>query len=125
MTTENESSIESHDPTDGQPDLDPDSEVRFSPGSDEESTVYQHSSEDPTLVNSSEDIHNMDGENECERCSYYAECIGGICECRNGWTGDGYTCDYNCDQEYVWDGEKCTPDTEMDEDGKKITKTLS
>ena len=67
-----------------------------------------------TYGQSSEDHANTCGSG----CSVYAECISGICSCRNGWTGDGFECTYNCEVDFIWSVDKCVPVTDQSDDDK-------
>lgn len=45
----------------------------------------------------------------CDACSEHADCNQGVCVCRNGWNGDGIECVYNCQDDSVWDIDRCIP----------------
>lgn len=51
----------------------------------------------------------------CDQCAENANCYQGVCECREGWQGDGFRCVAKCTDGYVWDSEQCVPGTEGDE----------
>lgn len=51
----------------------------------------------------------------CDQCSEYADCNNGVCKCRNGWTGDGIECLYNCPDDSVWENDRCVPTIEEDD----------
>ncbi|XP_037942070.1 nidogen-like [Teleopsis dalmanni] len=46
---------------------------------------------------------------ECNRCSINADCVEGHCECRYGFSGDGFVCGNNCAHDYVWENGRCVP----------------
>ncbi|KAH8272873.1 hypothetical protein KR018_006184 [Drosophila ironensis] len=46
---------------------------------------------------------------ECYSCSNDANCYGGRCTCREGFSGDGYTCVNICGQDQVWENGRCEP----------------
>lgn len=54
----------------------------------------------------------------CDQCSDNAECLQGVCVCKNGWNGDGIECLYNCPAEYVWSVDRCVPITSDEEESK-------
>lgn len=43
----------------------------------------------------------------CEQCSKYADCLGGVCVCKDGWMGDGNDCRYNCEDDLIWTPDGC------------------
>lgn len=45
----------------------------------------------------------------CDQCSEHADCVQGVCVCRNGWNGDGIECSYNCQDDSVWNIDRCEP----------------
>lgn len=45
----------------------------------------------------------------CDQCSEHADCTKGVCVCRNGWNGDGIECAYNCQDDSVWNIDRCEP----------------
>lgn len=57
---------------------------------------------------------------ECELCSQYADCTDEQCICKNGWNGNGYQCDYNCEPGYYWNRDGCIPESREEEDEGKI-----
>lgn len=46
---------------------------------------------------------------ECNDCSPDADCIAGRCECRDGFSGDGVSCVYNCGLDEAWENGQCMP----------------
>ncbi|KAL7736227.1 hypothetical protein ACLKA6_002906 [Drosophila palustris] len=46
---------------------------------------------------------------ECYRCSPDADCYEGRCGCREGFSGDGYSCDHICGHDEVWEHGRCVP----------------
>lgn len=57
----------------------------------------------------------------CDQCSEHADCIKGVCICRNGWNGDGIECAYNCRDFEVWNFDRCDPiNSGSDEDESKL-----
>lgn len=45
----------------------------------------------------------------CDQCSEHADCIQGVCVCKNGWNGNGVECIYNCQDDSVWNIDRCEP----------------
>lgn len=45
----------------------------------------------------------------CDQCSEHADCNQGVCICRNGWNGNGIECNYNCQDDSVWNIDRCEP----------------
>lgn len=43
----------------------------------------------------------------CDQCSDNADCFQGVCQCRQGWTGDGFECSPNCPEDLVWSVDRC------------------
>lgn len=43
----------------------------------------------------------------CNQCSQNAECFNNVCVCKNGWSGDGIECYYNCQYDSVWSVDRC------------------
>uniref|UniRef100_A0A182JJM2 Nidogen n=1 Tax=Anopheles atroparvus TaxID=41427 RepID=A0A182JJM2_ANOAO len=44
----------------------------------------------------------------CDRCTEFADCVEGQCQCRSGYVGDGTTyCQALCDADSIWNGETC------------------
>ncbi|XP_031633983.1 nidogen [Contarinia nasturtii] len=43
----------------------------------------------------------------CDQCSEHADCIRGVCVCKNGWNGNGVECVYNCRDDSVWNIDRC------------------
>lgn len=52
---------------------------------------------------------------ECSQCSENAECFNNVCVCKNGWSGDGIVCNYNCQYDSVWSIDRCVPSEDEDE----------
>ncbi|XP_023302735.2 nidogen [Lucilia cuprina] len=44
---------------------------------------------------------------DCYRCSPYADCLEGRCECREGFSGDGLYCMSNCGHDEAWEDGRC------------------
>ena len=58
----------------------------------------------------------------CDQCSEHADCIQGVCVCKNGWNGNGIECTYNCHDDSVWNIDRCEPISanSEEEEGKRV-----
>lgn len=62
----------------------------------------------------------------CDQCSEHADCVSGVCICRNGWNGDGIECVYNCRDSEVWNIDRCEPiNSGSDEEESELTTTTA
>lgn len=63
-----------------------------------------------SIVDSTPNIPSLAPEDWlCDQCSEQADCIRGICVCKNGWNGNGFECSYNCRDDSVWNIDRCEP----------------
>lgn len=44
-----------------------------------------------------------------QRCAPDADCYKGRCGCRDGFSGDGYSCTHICGHDEVWENGRCVP----------------
>lgn len=60
----------------------------------------------------------------CDQCSEHADCVQGVCICRNGWNGDGIECVYNCQDDSVWTIDRCIPINSDEEESNFLKKVI-
>lgn len=73
---------------------------------------------DVTTVRPEATSNVVTGDWSCEQCSEHAECLQGVCVCKNGWNGDGVDCNYNCEADSVWNIDRCMPISGSDEEDR-------
>lgn len=67
-------------------------------------TTEEQTTQNPTVESTPNLEHWL-----CDQCSEHADCVQGVCVCRNGWNGDGIECAYNCQDDSVWNIDRCEP----------------